>query len=76
MQERGAGQARLSAPSPQWLQGQSHAHFSAPDHSTYHTAEKQRDHRPVKFQNIKNYISLSKRLLEVQAFFFFQINNS
>lgn len=38
--------------------------------STNHEAKKQHDHRPVKFQTIKNYISLDKRLLEVQAFFF------
>ena len=58
------------ASGPRWLQGQSHTHFSAPDHSTYHKAEKQHDYRPVKLQTIKNYISLGKRLLEVQAFFF------
>lgn len=58
------------ASGPQWLQGHSHVHFSAPDHSAYHEAEKQHDHGPVKFQTIKNYISLGKRLLEVQAFFF------
>lgn len=39
--------------------------------STDHEAKKQHDHGPVKFQTIKNYISLDKRLLEVQAFFFF-----